>query len=105
MVSVYSALILKNRHQFVVYNAHSKKPYTPNTIILRMLTLLIGCDWYIITSQSAYLLTKALQYMCQLYVTKATCWSMGGSIGRSLSWLVGQLTALLFIHLLIYLLN
>lgn len=53
MVSVHSALILKSRHQFVVYTAHSNKPYTPNTIILSVLTLLIGCDWYIIISQSA----------------------------------------------------
>jgi len=54
MVSVNSALSMKSRHQFVVYTAHSNTPYTPNTIILNVLTLLIGCDWYITTSQSAY---------------------------------------------------
>jgi len=54
MVSVHSALSLRSRYQFFVYTALSKKPYKPNTIILSVLTLLLGCDWYIITSQSAY---------------------------------------------------
>jgi hypothetical protein len=54
MISVYSALGLKSTHQFVVYTTHSNKPYTPNTIILSVPTLQIGCDCYVIISQSAY---------------------------------------------------
>jgi hypothetical protein len=37
--------------------------------------------------------------MCQLYVPKASCWSVGGSVGRLVSQLFDCFIIYLFIHL------